>query len=103
MLDAFLVVAELEGTAARLVAQRILNDGLRSTQKANELCQKSVGTLDISRVNSANMTFHNEVIKAIKNRLLRNQLATASSVIFLFHQHLSALPGYMGKSLGGAL
>ena len=99
LLDAFLVVAELEGVAARLAAQRISNEELKEAQEANELCRKAVLTLDVSEFNSANMIFHNAVIKGAKNRLLHDQLATARPVIFPFRHHISTLPGYMEKSL----
>ena len=99
LLDAFLVVAELEGVAARLAAQRISNEELKEAQEANELCRKAVLTLDAGAFNSANMIFHNAVIKGAKNRLLHDQLATARPVIFPFRHHISTLPGYMEKSL----
>ena len=99
LLDAFLVVAELEGIAARLAAQRISDEVLQSAQEANELCQKAVSIMDVSGFNSANMTFHNSIIKGAKNRLLHDQLATARPVTFPFRHHISRLPGYMEKSL----
>ena len=99
LLDAFLVVAELEGIAARLTAQRTSSEVLNNAQKANELCRKAALTLDISGFNSANMTFHNAIIKGSKNRLLSDQLATARPVIFPFRHHISTLPGYMEKSV----
>ena len=99
LLDAFLVVAELEGIAARLAAQRISDEVLQSAQEANELCQKAVSIMDVSGFNSANMIFHNSIIKGAKNRLLHDQLATARPVTFPFRHHISRLPGYMEKSL----
>ena len=56
-------------------------------------------TLDVCEFNSANMIFHNAVIKGAKNRLLHDQLAIARPVIFPFRHHISTLPGYMEKSL----
>jgi DNA-binding GntR family transcriptional regulator len=55
--------------------------------------------MDVSGFNSANMTFHNSIIKGAKNRLLHDQLATARPVTFPFRHHISRLPGYMEKSL----
>lgn len=99
LLDAFLVVAELEGIAARLAAQRISNEVLKDAHEANELCREAVLTMDISGFNTANMTFHNAVISGAKNRLLQDQLGTARPVTFPFRHHISTLPGYMEKSL----
>ena len=99
LLDAFLVVAELEGVAARLAAQHITSEVLQDAHEANELCRKAVSILDVTGFNTANMIFHNAVIKGAKNRLLHDQLATARPVIFPFRHHISTLPGYMEKSL----
>ena len=41
LLDAFLVLAELEGIPARLAAQHTSDEVLQSAQKAKKLCQKS--------------------------------------------------------------
>jgi len=99
LLDAFLVVAELEGVAARLAAQRITSEVLKAAHQANELCHQAVLISDVAGFNAANMTFHNMVIKGAKNRLLHDQLEMARPVIFPFRHHISTLPGYMEKSL----
>ncbi|MFT4707844.1 MAG: DNA-binding GntR family transcriptional regulator [Ascidiaceihabitans sp.] len=99
MLDSFLVVAELEGIAAGLAAQRISVDVLRNAQDANALCREAASTLDITAFNSANMDFHNAIIKGSKNRLLQDQLSTARPITFPFRHHVSTLPGYMEKSV----
>lgn len=99
LLDAFLVVVELEGIAARRAAQRILDDVLNDAQQENALCQKSVLPLDIVEFNLANMPFHNVIIRGSKNRLFQDQLSTTRPVIFPFRYHVSTFSGYMGKSM----
>jgi DNA-binding GntR family transcriptional regulator len=99
LLDAFLVVAELEGIAARLAAQRISRKVLEEAHEANELCRKAVLASDVDRFNAANMTFHNAVIQGAQNRLLQDQLHTARPVTFPYRHHITTVPGYMEKSL----
>ena len=100
LLDAFLVVAELEGIAARLAAQRITDELLENAHEANEMCKKAVLIQDINGFNAANMAFHDTVIFGASNRLLHDQLGTARPIVFPFRHHISTLPGYMEKSLG---
>ena len=91
-------MAELEGVAARLAAQRITSAVLKAAHQANELCHQAVLISDVAGFNAANMTFHNMVIKGAKNRLLHDQLEMARPVIFPFRHHISTLPGYMDRA-----
>ena len=70
LLDAFLVLDELEGIAARLAAQHTSDEVLQSAQEAKKLSQEEVSIMDTSGFNSANMTFHNSITKGANNHLL---------------------------------
>ena len=59
ILDAFLVVSELEGIAARLAARRMTPDQLCIAKQSNEEC---LAASTPEAFNAANMAFHNAVI-----------------------------------------
>jgi DNA-binding GntR family transcriptional regulator len=99
LLDAFLVVAELEGIAARLATHRMSKEAIAQARAANEACRLAAQRSDITEFNASNMVFHNAIIHGSQNRLLQDQLATARPVTFPFRHHISTLQGYMEKSL----
>ncbi len=96
ILDAFLVVSELEGIAARLAAQRMTPDQLSVAKQANEVC-RAASTAEA--FDAANMAFHNAVIEGSHNKLLQEQLNTARPITFPYRHHLTRVPGYMKKSV----
>ena len=96
VLDAFLVVSELEGIAARLAAQRIQPDQLHALRAANERCAVAKTVVDF---NSANMELHDMVIEASHNLVLQDQLRTARPITFPYRHHLTNAPGYMARSV----
>ncbi len=95
LLDAFLVVSELEGIAARLASQRIKTAQLHDAKRANEACKKAITVTDF---NTANMEFHNAVIAGSQSTTLQEQLNTARPITFPYRHHLTRVPGYMKKS-----
>ena len=58
LLDAFLVVAELEGLAARQAAKRMRHEQIVKAFDANALCQKASAEKDTETFNAMNMVFH---------------------------------------------
>jgi DNA-binding GntR family transcriptional regulator len=96
VLDAFLVVAELEGIAARLSAQRIKPDQLQAARDANDQCAAATS---VTAFNLANMALHNAIIAGSHNVLLVDQLRTARPMTFPYRHHLTQAAGYREKSI----
>ena len=96
LLDAFLVVAELEGIAARLAAQRVTPDELTLLHDANDAC---AATETVAAFNATNMALHNGIIAGSHNRLLKDQLRSARPMTFPYRHHLTTAPGYMARSV----
>ena len=96
LLDAFLVVAELEGIAARLAAQRVAPDELTLLHDANDAC---AATETVAAFNATNMALHNGIIAGSHNRLLKDQLRSARPMTFPYRHHLTTAPGYMARSV----
>lgn len=96
VLDAFLVVAELEGIATRLAAQRIQPIQLQEARDANDRC---AAAQTVTAFNEANMSLHNAIIAGSQNQLLQDQLRSARPITFPYRHHLTHAPGYMARSV----
>ena len=99
LLDAFLVVAELEGLAARQAAKRMREEQIVKAFDANALCQQAAAIKDTETFNAMNMVFHNLVIEGSHNTMLQGQLNTARTITFSYRHYVSSLPGYMTQSV----
>ena len=99
LLDAFLVVAELEGLAARQAAKRMRHEQIVKAFDANAHCQKASVIKDTETFNAMNMIFHNLVIEGSHNAMLQSQLNTARTITFPYRHYVSSLPGYMAQSV----
>jgi DNA-binding GntR family transcriptional regulator len=99
LLDAFLVVAELEGLAARQAAKRMRHEQIVEAFDANAHCKKASDVKDIKTFNTMNMVFHNLIIEGSHNAMLQGQLNTARIVTFPYRHYVSSLPGYMAQSV----
>ena len=99
LLDAFLVVAELEGLAARQAAKRMRHEQIIKAFDANALCQKAAAVRDTETFNAMNMVFHNLIIEGSHNAMLQSQLSTARIITFPYRHYVSSLPGYMAQSV----
>jgi DNA-binding GntR family transcriptional regulator len=99
LLDAFLVVSELEGLAARQSARRILPDQKTALGAANQGCKDAALAGDIAGFNAANMQFHDMIIESAHNQLLSAQLKSARIMTFPFRHYVTRFPGYMLASV----
>ncbi|MDG2405371.1 MAG: GntR family transcriptional regulator [Paracoccaceae bacterium] len=100
LLDAFLVVSELEGIAARLAARRMTPDEKSRAEAANLRCQQTAQDGDIAAFNIANMAFHDQIIAGSHNTLLQDQLTVSRVITFPYRHYVTQFPGYMLKSVG---
>lgn len=99
VLDAFLVVSELEGLAARQAARRITPAQLQELEAANAACHRAAEAGDVDGFNAANMRFHDLIITAAQNQLLASQLKSARVFTFPYRHFVTRFPGYMRGSV----
>lgn len=99
VLDAFLVVSELEGLAARQAARRITAPLMQDLEAANAACHRAADAGDIDGFNAANMRFHDLIILAAQNQLLAAQLKSARVFTFPYRHFVTRFPGYMRGSV----
>ena len=99
VLDAFLVVSELEGLAARQAARRITAPLMQDIEAANAACHRAADAGDIDGFNAANMRFHDLIILAAQNQLLESQLKSARVFTFPYRHFVTRFPGYMRGSV----
>lgn len=100
VLDAFLVVSELEGLAARQAARRILPDQKAALITANAGCEEAAQAGDFSGFNAANMRLHDTIIDSAQNQLLTAQLKSARVITLPYRHFVTRFPGYMLASVG---
>jgi DNA-binding GntR family transcriptional regulator len=99
VLDAFLVVSELEGLAARQAARRITPGQLQDLEAANAACKRAAEAGDVDGFNAANMQFHDLIIVAAQNQLLAAQLKSTRVFTFPYRHFVTRFPGYMRGSV----
>lgn len=99
VLDAFLVVSELEGLAARQAAMRITVAQVQELEAANAACGAASEARDVEGFNAANMRFHDLIIQAAQNQLLSAQLKSARVFTFPYRHFVTRFPGYMRGSV----
>lgn len=99
VLDAFLVVSELEGLAARQAARRITAAQLQELDAANAACHRAAEAGDVDGFNVANLRFHDVIIAAAQNQLLASQLKSARIFTFPYRHFVTRFPGYMRGSV----
>jgi DNA-binding GntR family transcriptional regulator len=99
VLDAFLVVSELEGLAARQSARRILPEQNAALIAANSACEHAANAGDFSSFNAANMRLHDMIIESAQNQLLTAQLKSARVITLPYRHFVTRFPGYMVASV----
>lgn len=99
ILDAFFVVAELEGMAARLAARRIRSDEREALLAAQGRCTEASERGNEYAFVVANAEFHDALIKASRNRILQDQLHTARLIVAPYRYLSTFRPGRMSSSI----
>jgi DNA-binding GntR family transcriptional regulator len=75
VIDLFELVAELEGMAARLAAERLDTYGRTTIEKAREACQRAARGRDAAAYFRVNQRFHEAIHKAAGNQALLEEIA----------------------------
>ena len=96
LLDAFSVVAELEGLAAAQAARRLLPEHELAIKAAYEACAKAGGKPD--RFYDANIVFHDAIAAASQNRILQDELRRLSLKTAPYRRAITFQPGRMAAS-----
>ena len=99
LMDAFYVVSELEGMAARQAARRMGREERDLLKKAHLECDAMSRADDVEGFYAANQVFHDLVVNGSKNRFLQDQLHTARLIIAPYRFHVTYQPGRMAASI----
>ena len=99
ILDAFFVVAELEGMAARVASRRIRPVERQTILTAQERCAAASKAGQEGSFVQANAAFHDAIIAACHNRILQDQLHTARLIVAPYRYLSTFRPGRMASSI----
>lgn len=98
LLDAFKVVAELEALAAEQAARRITPDQVAELERFQQDCEAASADHDVARFYAANVRFHEGILGACGNWMLREQLR-AAKLIAPYRRYITSQPGRMASSI----
>lgn len=99
LLDAFFVVAELEGMAALFAARRTRPGDKVDMLAAQDRCATASAAGDETAFVGANAAFHDAILRASRNRLLQEQLHTARLVVAPYRYLATFQPNRMAASI----
>jgi DNA-binding GntR family transcriptional regulator len=98
LLDAFKVVAELEALAAEQAARRITPEQMAALEAHQQACEAAFAEHDTARFYEANVQFHEGILAACGNWMLREQLR-AAKLIAPYRRYITSQPGRMASSI----
>lgn len=99
ILDAFFVVAELEGMAARLASRRIRRVERDAILAAQDRCAAASAAGHEDGFVQANAAFHDAIMRACHNRILQDQLHTVRLIVAPYRYLATFRPGRMMSSI----
>lgn len=99
LLDAFSVVAELEGLASAQAARRILPEQKTRLQAAHRVCAEAAAAEDADAFYRANLDFHETIAAASHNRILQEELRRLTLKISPYRRTITYQPGRMHSSI----
>ncbi|MAY47634.1 MAG: transcriptional regulator [Rhodobacteraceae bacterium] len=99
LLDAFALVAQLEGTAAGFAARRIQPDERNRLVALHEACAARAEAGDEEGFFEANTQFHSAIIDAGHSRVLGDRLWTLRLIVAPYRFHVTYRPGRMRSSI----
>lgn len=100
LMDAFYVVSELEGMAARQAARRMSREDRELLKQAHLDCDAMSRADDVEGFYAANQVFHDLIVNGSKNRFLQDQLHTARLITAPYRFHITYQSGRMAASIG---
>jgi DNA-binding GntR family transcriptional regulator len=99
LLDAFSIVAELEGLASAQAARRIQPSQRRALQEAQEACALASESGDAEFFYDANIRFHDTIAEASHNRILQDELRRLTLKISPYRRTITYQPGRTVSSI----
>ncbi|QCI67359.1 GntR family transcriptional regulator [Phreatobacter stygius] len=99
LLDAFSIVAELEGLASAQAARRIQPDQRQRLQAAHAACARAADAEDVEGFYEANLVFHETIAAASHNRILQEELRRLTLKISPYRRTITYQPGRMQSSI----
>ena len=99
LLDAFQLVAELEGMCARLAARRMTRDQRKELQCLHEACVAEVEKDDPLGFYDANKRFHEVIYAGSHNRFLKDEIKRMRLLVAPYRRYITFQPGRMQESL----
>jgi DNA-binding GntR family transcriptional regulator len=99
LLDAFSVVAELEGLASAQAARRIRPEQKARLQDAHRVCAETAGAEDADAFYRANLDFHETIAAASHNRILQDELRRLTLKVSPYRRTITYQPGRMHSSI----
>lgn len=99
LLDAFFVIAEMEGMAARQAARRIRPGQREQLIESHQQCSALVEADDAEGFYLENLRFHALVLDASHNRILKDQMGAARALTAPYRHYVTHQPGRMKASI----
>jgi len=99
LLDAFSVVAELEGLASAQAARRIRPGQKARLQDAHRVCAETAAAEDADGFYRANLDFHETIAAASHNRILQDELRRLTLKVSPYRRTITYQPGRMHSSI----
>lgn len=99
LLDAFQLVAKLEGMCAELAARRMSRDQQLEMQKQHDACVARVQGNDPLGFYDANKRFHEVVYAGSHNRFLQEEIRRLRLLVAPYRRLITFQPGRMRESL----
>lgn len=99
LLDAFYVIAELEGMAARQAARRIRPEHRARLEECHRACAAMVDTKDHEGFYEQNLRFHDVIMESCQNRVLQDQIRSVRALTGPYRLYVTFQPGRMEASI----
>jgi DNA-binding GntR family transcriptional regulator len=99
LLDAFYVIAELEGMAARQAARRMRPDQRQRLEKTHLTCAVRAEAGDHEGFYRENLLFHEIISEGSQNRVLQEQIQAVAGLTATYRRFVTYRPGRMLSSI----
>lgn len=99
LLDAFIVIAELEALAAALAARRFQPEDREELEAAHAACAAAARAEDQAAFNEANNRFHAKIILSSQNRTLQAEIRQVQMLTAPYRRRSTFQPGRMDTSV----
>ena len=99
LLDAFIVIAELEALAAALAARRLQREDREELRAAHAACASAAKAEDQAAFIEANDRFHARIIHASQNRTLQAEIRQVQLLTAPYRRRSTFQPGRMDTSV----